>query len=71
MPQCFACDSFKLKKRSQFFIRAHDEPLSVVAVCIGSEDYLPVGINRCDTAPSPAGRAEFVGDYFPILQSFR
>jgi hypothetical protein len=27
----------------------------------------PFGINRCDTAPTPTGFAETVGDYFPQL----
>jgi hypothetical protein len=26
-----------------------------------------VGINRCDTAPTPTGLAEIVSDYFPVL----
>ena len=27
----------------------------------------PVGINRCDTAPTPTGFAEIVSDDFPVL----
>jgi len=43
--ECFARDSLKFEKRSQFFVRGDDEPLSVVAVCISNEDRLSVGIN--------------------------
>jgi hypothetical protein len=57
----------KFEKRSQFFVGGDDESLSVVAVCISNEDRLPVGINRCDTAPTPSGFAEIVGDDFPEL----
>jgi hypothetical protein len=44
--QRFAGDSFKLKKRRQLFIGVHNEPLSVVAMCVSNEDRSPVGINR-------------------------
>jgi hypothetical protein len=37
---------FEFKKRRQLFIRTHNEPLSVVAVCINNPDRSPVGINR-------------------------
>ena len=60
--QCFARDSLKFEKRSQFFVGGDDESLSVVAVCISNEDRLSVGINRCDAAPTPTGLAELVGD---------
>jgi hypothetical protein len=33
-------------KRSQLFIRVHNETLSIVTVCINNPDRLPVGINR-------------------------
>jgi hypothetical protein len=36
---------FEFQKRSQLIIRVHDEPLSVVAVCICNPDRSPVGIN--------------------------
>jgi hypothetical protein len=57
----------KFEKRSQFFVGGDDESLSVVAVCISNEDRLSVGINRCDTAPTPTGFAEIVSDDFPEL----
>ena len=33
-------------KRSQLFIRVHNETLSVVAMCVSNPDRSPVGINR-------------------------
>jgi hypothetical protein len=51
---------FKFDKRSQLFIRTHNETLSVVAMCVGNKDCLPVRINRSDTTPTPAGCAEIV-----------
>jgi hypothetical protein len=36
---------FQFYKRSQFFIRVHNETLSVVAMCVGNKDRSPVGIN--------------------------
>jgi aminoglycoside phosphotransferase family enzyme len=35
---------FQFHKRSQLFISAHDEPLSVVAMCVCNPDRLAVGI---------------------------
>jgi hypothetical protein len=52
----------QFQKRSQLFIRSHNVTRSVVAVCISNEDRLSVGINRCDTTPSPTGFAEIVCD---------
>jgi len=43
----------RFEKRSQLFIRLHNETLSVVAVRICNKDCLPVGIDRWDTAPTP------------------
>jgi hypothetical protein len=48
-------------KRSQLFIRAHNETLSVVAVGVNNPHRSPLGINRGDAAPTPTGFAEFVG----------
>jgi hypothetical protein len=33
------------KKRSQLFIRAHNETFSVIAMSVGNEDSSPVGIH--------------------------
>jgi hypothetical protein len=37
---------FQLQKRGQFFIRTHNETLSIVAMSVCNPDYSPVGINR-------------------------
>jgi len=34
------------QKRSQLFIRPHNETLSIVAMCVSNPDCSPVGINR-------------------------
>ena len=36
----------RFNKRSQLFIRAHNETLSVVAMRVSNPDRSPVGINR-------------------------
>jgi hypothetical protein len=36
---------FEFHKRSQLFIRSHDETLSVVAMCVRNPDRSPVGIH--------------------------
>jgi hypothetical protein len=36
-------------------------------MCVCNPDRSPVGINRCDTAPTPTGFAQIVGDYFPVI----
>jgi len=51
----FSGKSFKLKKRSQLFFAMNDKPLPVVAVCVRNEEGSTVGINHCNTVPSPAG----------------
>jgi hypothetical protein len=45
------------------FIRTHNETLLVVAMCVCNPDRSPVGINRCDTAPTPNGFREIVGAF--------
>jgi len=60
---------FQFQKRSQLFIRVHNEPLSVVAMCVSNPDRLPVGINRCYTAPTSTRFAEIVSDYFLLLHA--
>jgi hypothetical protein len=37
---------FQFQERRQLFIGMHNEPLSVVAVCVSNRDRSPVGINR-------------------------
>src|SRR5882724_445806 len=60
---------FKFKKRRQFFIRTHNETLSVVAVCVSNPDRSPLRINGCDTTPTPPGFPEIVSDDLPVLWS--
>ena len=36
---------------------------------VSNEDRSPVGITRCDTAPTPTGFAEIVSDYLPVLHA--
>jgi hypothetical protein len=36
---------FQFQKRSQLFIGVHNEPLSIVAMCINNPDCVPLGIN--------------------------
>jgi len=36
----------ELKKSHQNFIRAHDETVSVIAMCVSNPDCSSVGINR-------------------------
>ncbi|PYJ93703.1 MAG: hypothetical protein DMF21_01875 [Verrucomicrobia bacterium] len=55
--------TFKFKKRSQFFIRLHNETLAVVAMSISNEDWLSREFTA-ETAPTPTGFAEIVSDYF-------
>jgi hypothetical protein len=45
-------------------VRTAIETLSVAAMCVCNPDRSPVGIYRCDTAPSPTGFAEIISDDF-------
>jgi hypothetical protein len=36
---------FKFHKRSELFIRTHNETLSIAAMCVSNPDRLPLGIN--------------------------
>jgi hypothetical protein len=60
---------FQFDKRRQLFIRTHNVTLSVIAVRVNNPDRLTVGINGCDTAPTPTGFAEIVSDDFPVLHT--
>jgi hypothetical protein len=51
---------FQLFKSRQFFIRTHNEALSVIAVRVSNEDRSPVEVHGCDAAPTPTGFAEIV-----------
>ncbi len=61
-----ARDSFEFQKCGQLFIRTHNETPSVISMCVSNPDRSPLGINRCDTAPTPTGFAEIVCDDFPV-----
>jgi hypothetical protein len=37
---------FQLDKSGQYFIRTHNETLSIAAMCVSNEDFSAVGINR-------------------------
>ncbi len=58
---------FKFQKRSQRFIRAHNETLSVVAVCVCNKDRSPIGINSLGHSPNSTGFAEIVSGDFPDI----
>jgi hypothetical protein len=62
---------FKFKKRSQLIIGARDETLSIVPVGVSNSDRSPVGINGCDTAPTPTGFTEIVSDDLPVRHAGR
>jgi hypothetical protein len=44
LPQARCC--FEFEKRREYFIRVHNETLSVVAVRVRNPDRSPIGINR-------------------------
>jgi hypothetical protein len=44
---------------------------TVVAVYVSNPDCSSVGINRCDTAPTPTGLVELVRDDFPMYRRRR
>jgi hypothetical protein len=46
---------FKFEKSGQLFISTHNEALTVIAMRVSNPDRPSVGINRCDTAPTPTG----------------
>jgi len=50
-----AGDAFKFEKRSQLFIRVHDETLPVIAVRVNNPESSPARIHGWDTAPAPTG----------------
>jgi hypothetical protein len=60
-------DSFEFQKRSQLFIRVHNGPLSVVAMWVCNENRSPCTVQGCDTAPTPTGFTELVGNQFPVF----
>jgi hypothetical protein len=59
---------FQFQKRSQLFIRTHDEPLSVATMRVSNPDCSPIVVNRWDAAPTPSGFAKIVRDDFPVFR---
>jgi hypothetical protein len=55
---------FEFQKRSQFFIRAHTEAVTVPVMPFSNEDCSPARIHAWDAAPTPTGFAEIVSDDF-------
>jgi hypothetical protein len=51
---------FDFQKRSQLFIRMHNETLSVITVRVSNEDCSTTRIHGCDAAPTPIGFAQIV-----------
>jgi hypothetical protein len=51
---------FEFHKRSQLFLLAHNETLSVAAMSVGNENRSPFGIHGWDATPTPSGFAELV-----------
>jgi hypothetical protein len=56
---------FQFQKRSQLFIRTHNETLSIIAMCVSNPDCSAVAIQRSDATSTPSGFAEIVSDDFP------
>jgi hypothetical protein len=59
---------FKFDKRSQLFIRTHNEML-FVTVRVHGEHRSPLRIHGGYAAPTPTGFAQIVTDDFPVLHA--
>jgi hypothetical protein len=55
---------FQFQKRRQLFLGLHDVTLSIAAMRVSNPDRSPVGINRCDAAPTPTCFTEITSDDF-------
>jgi len=53
---------FKFYKSAQFFIRAHNEALTVSAMRVNNEVRSLVGIHPLRHQPTPSGSAEIISD---------
>jgi len=62
---------FQFQKRSPLFIGVHNEPLSIVAVCVNNPDQSPVPIHRRKTAPTPTGFAEISAVLLIVVDHLR
>ena len=56
-------------KRSQLFIRAHNETLSIVAMRVCNPDRAPVRTNCGKATPTPTAFAQIVGDDLSIFHA--
>src|SRR5439155_25383607 len=54
-------------KHTQLFIRTHNEPLSMIAMCVSNEDWSPAANRGSNAAPTATGFAEIVSDDFPVF----
>ena len=61
----------EFKKRSLLFVGVHNEALTVAAVCVSNKDRSPFTIHSCDTAPTPTGFADVVGDELLVIHTRR
>ncbi|SRR6266487_334260 len=61
---------FEFDKRSQLFIRVHNEALTV-ALCGNNPNCSPFAIHSCNAAPTETGLAEIVSDDLPVLHCLR
>jgi hypothetical protein len=53
---CSANRPFKLQKRSQLFVGAHNETFSVVPMCVCNPDWSPIAIHSKPDRPKRQGR---------------
>jgi hypothetical protein len=49
---------FRFEKRSQYFVGAHNEALSLAAIRVNNPDRSPLRVNGRDPAQAPTGVAE-------------
>ena len=48
---------FEFHKRSQLFIRTHNEALTFAAMCVSNKDRSPARIHCCNAAPTLSAKA--------------
>jgi hypothetical protein len=65
--------SFEFHKRPQLFISAHDETLSIVAMCVNNPNCSPDGIDRGDATqlqPDALSLSAMISQYFILLRAW-
>jgi hypothetical protein len=60
---------FQFQKRSQYFIRVHNETLSAIAMCVCNPDRSPLAIQSRHSAPAASGFSEIVSGDFAVLHA--